>query len=690
MPFFTWVCCCATAPLFVLVNLHAAPVLVDLGSASPSSGPVNNLTDSAMNSSIAGLKDNAGATTGISLRITDAFHSITNLNNGRSTLAGAAATAGFTAAMSQDYFLLNNEPFGGESTHEAAVRFSGLVAGQSYRLSVYSSRDDLVGPRLLGVTLQGATTEAGMIEGTNNNSNVLELTSVATSGATLDCYFEAITGSKYAHINALRLTPLPAENSVPVASDVAWVGAPRVGGTVTGSYLFGDADGDAETGTTTHWERANDAAGSGAQAISRATATSYLSQEADAGKYLRYVVTPGAATGATPGFPASSAWRGPMAAAAAIGTFHVGNSFTRWGNVPQQLVNHAAAAGGAHAALAQLTDGQNLAYQWANRFAYSPVQHGVPSAPELVTGTWDALVLQAQSREWLPASLAAFTANAQNFQNLASAHGTPVYLYAFWPYLSEPATLQTNIDAAFEQVRAAISSGNAPAHIIPVGAAFKAVSDAITAGSITGITRASLYQDEIHPSTLGFYLSSLVHYATLRRQSPVGLPAQGINAAEAFDNLIAIDPTLAAKFQIIAWDTARHLGTSGITAGRFATWADDLPDGQQGMADIPFADGVPNLTRYAFGLSTTGQDAGSGRLPACVTTEEGHIALEYRLGADAEDAGVLTFPEWSEDLVTWTHPAPAGLMTTRNGEHVRLDFPAGETQVFLRVRVAMP
>lgn len=679
--------------LLAVTNLRAAPIFVDFGSAVPSTGRrVNNLTNSGLNTNITGLKDNSGVTTAVSLLITNDFHTTASFNNGYTTVVGAAATAGFSGAMAQDYFLLNNDTLapGGEIDTEASIRFSGLVTGQSYLLTVFSSRADPVGPRRLNVTLAGVAEMSGVIDATSNNSNVLELSATAGTGGILDCNFEANSDSGFAHINALKLTPVSVSNSVPGAVDVAWAGAPRVNGTLAGTYVYSDADGDAESGTTTHWEQANDSAGTGAQALPGATGTTYVLQATDAGKYLRYVVTPGAATGATPGLTASSAWQGPVAAAGASSSFHIGNSFTRWGNVPQQLISFATAAGTAHAGLGQLNDGQDLAYQWANRLAHNTVQQGVPSAPELATGTWDALVLQPQSREWQPASLGAFITYAQNFYDLANANGTPVFLFAYWPYLSESPILQTSIDAAFEQVRATISSGAAPARIIPVGVAFKAVSDAITAGTITGITRGSLYQDDIHPSTLGYYLSSLVHYATLRQQSPVGLPAQTINGDETLDNIVSIDPTLAAQFQVIAWDSARRLGTSGVTAGRFATWAKNLPPGQQGMADVPFADGVPNLTRYAFGMSITESDIGSGRLPTCVPAAEGRVAMEYRLGADADDAGVMTVPEWSGDLVTWTQPAPTGLMTTRTGDLVRLEFPSSESQIFLRMRVAMP
>lgn len=691
-PALPWFACFATVLLLAPTKLKASSLFIDCGSSTPSGGStVNNLTSGALDNSLTALKDDTGATTSIALTITDSFHSLNSLSNGFTSVTGAAATAGFTGAMAQDYLLLNNLEIDGETNPQATVRFSGLVAGQSYTLTILSSRDDVIGTRFLDATLAGATSVAGSVDATANNSAVIVLTTTATPEGTLDCNFIARSGSNAAPVNALKLSVTSASD-VPVASLVSGSGAPRVGGMLTGAYQYSDSDGDAESGTTHRWELANDAAGTGVQTIAGATGTTYTLQTADAGKYLRYVVTPGAASGPTPGFTSPSVWNGPVMAAGTLSSFHVGNSFTRWGSVHQQVMNLTAAAGGSHASRAQLTDTQSLAYQWDNRFANSTVQEGVPSGPELATGTWDVLVVQPQSHEWMMDSVASFTTYAQNFYNLADANGTRVYLYAYWNYLDElPLDFyQPMIDARFEQVRAAISTGAKPACVIPVGAAFKTVCDGITAGAITGITRNALYRDNLHPSDLGYYLSSLVHYATLRQKSPVGLPAQGINSDPDLNNSVAIDPYLAAKFQAIAWDTARFLGTSGVTAGRFATWAKDLPTGQQGFADTPFGDGVSNLARYAFGISKTGPDPGTGRFPQWATAPVGKLAVEYRLGTDAEDAGVITLQQWSNDLANWTQPPPQGLLTSRSGELVRLEFPTGSTPVFFRVLATLP
>lgn len=58
--------------------------------------------------------------------------------------------------------------------------------------------------------------------------------------------------------------------------------------------------------------------------------------------------------------------------------------------------------------------------------------------------------------------------------------------------------------------------------------------------------------DDIHASALGIYLSALVHFATLYRQSPVGLPAPSV-----------VGPALAATLQCIAWQTVVRDPRSG-------------------------------------------------------------------------------------------------------------------------------
>ncbi|MCV6637619.1 Ig-like domain repeat protein [Candidatus Albibeggiatoa sp. nov. NOAA] len=91
--------------------------------------------------------------------------------------------------------------------------------------------------------------------------------------------------------NAQKMSP----DGVPTVT-----GTYQEGETLTGSYTYSDAQGDAESGTSTIWQRADDDAGTGAADIattdhSNVTAPgtdTYVVAAADNGKYVRYCVTP--------------------------------------------------------------------------------------------------------------------------------------------------------------------------------------------------------------------------------------------------------------------------------------------------------------------------------------------------------------------------------------------------------------
>lgn len=296
-----------------------------------------------------------------------------------------------------------------------------------------------------------------------------------------------------------------------------------------------------------------------------------------------------------------------------IAVFHIGNSFTRWGDVPAQLANFAASRAQPHVWGNQIRDGEGLGYHWANGLPGVLWTCGTPSRTELATGTWDALVLQPQSREWLLENQAAFLANADLFDNLADANGTRLFLYAYWPYLSETVDTQDAINAAFESVRAELSTDGPPVRIIPAGEAFRRVAQEVAAGTLAGITR-----------------------------------------------------------------------------GRFDAWAAaNLPPGPREPGDVPFGDGISNLARWAFGIPASSR-SGAGFFPQISPAAAGMIEISYQLGPDAEDAGVLIAPQWSMDVSSWDHPAPAGLEILRSGQTVTLRFPKSHGPYFMRMMVGLP
>jgi hypothetical protein len=82
------------------------------------------------------------------------------------------------------------------------------------------------------------------------------------------------------------------EETPPYATNVNVSGIYEVGRTLTGSYTYNDNEGDAESGTTFRWYRADDQSGLNAVVIAGATATTYTLVSADGGKHIAFAVTP--------------------------------------------------------------------------------------------------------------------------------------------------------------------------------------------------------------------------------------------------------------------------------------------------------------------------------------------------------------------------------------------------------------
>jgi hypothetical protein len=192
----------------------------------------------------------------------------------------------------------------------------------------------------------------------------------------------------------------------------------------------------------------------------------------------------------------------------------------------------------------------------------------------------------------------------------------------------------------------------------------------------------------MHPGDTGFYLSALTHYATLYRQSPFGLTNGAISADVTDDDPVLIETNLAASLQQIAWDTARYFPASGVTAGRFASWAEELPVGQRDWLDQPFTNGLPNLLRWAYGVSVLVADEPERHLFA--ETAGGSVVIRYRVGTDAEDAGVKIEPQWSTNLAAWFNGLPGGMSTIRTGDDMSISGEVAETNGFLRLLIRRP
>lgn len=117
-------------------------------------------------------------------------------------------------------------------------------------------------------------------------------------------------------------------NAAPVASAVTVTGTAEVNRTLTATYIYTDAEADAQSGSTFQWYVANDAAGAGEVTIAGATTLTYLIQPAEQGKYIRFGITPKAATGTSPGTEVKSTFIGAVGEATTVTFIYNGVSVT--------------------------------------------------------------------------------------------------------------------------------------------------------------------------------------------------------------------------------------------------------------------------------------------------------------------------------------------------------------------------
>jgi hypothetical protein len=113
-------------------------------------------------------------------------------------------------------------------------------------------------------------------------------------------------------------TPVPV-NAAPAATNVTVTGTPTVGQQLAGSYVYSDAEGDAESGTAKQWFRSDNTSGLNRTAIAGATGSTYTLVSADLGKFIQFAVTVAAATGATTGTITYSGYTAAVAAVPVVG-----------------------------------------------------------------------------------------------------------------------------------------------------------------------------------------------------------------------------------------------------------------------------------------------------------------------------------------------------------------------------------
>jgi hypothetical protein len=94
--------------------------------------------------------------------------------------------------------------------------------------------------------------------------------------------------------------------------------------------------------------------------------------------------------------------------------------------------------------------------------------------------------------------------------------------------------------------------------LVPVGHVMNEMNVQMKAGKVPGYTSIyQLYRDGIHLNEAGCYLVGCTYFATLLRQSPVGLPTEPYGKVEA---------SLAEAIQKTVWGVARDHPDSGVGA----------------------------------------------------------------------------------------------------------------------------
>lgn len=181
----------------------------------------------------------------------------------------------------------------------------------------------------------------------------------------------------------------------------------------------------------------------------------------------------------------------------------VGNSYTYFWNLPQQVAAMAQSRDLSIHTSQSTSGGTSLAQHWRG-------EKKLQSLPMIREGAYDAVVLQDFSMQALnaPDTLLYY---GQQFANEIKAKGARVFLYMTWARAFDP-YMQATITAKYEELARLCG-----ATIVPVGPAWE------RARSLR--PDLPLYDpDQSHPSPLGTYLTACVFYGVFTGKTPVGLP----------------------------------------------------------------------------------------------------------------------------------------------------------------------
>ncbi|MCP3103663.1 hypothetical protein LZ198_32745 [Myxococcus sp. K15C18031901] len=225
--------------------------LIDFGAETSATPGWNNLYFGSTGSSLTGLVDTGGQSSGLSLQITDGFwQGWVGAYNG----AGTTASTLYPATATQDTFFIGTNE--GTTDSLAKLRLAGLSATGTYSLRFYASRmtDDQTSDRTAQYTVGAQTVE---LQARNNiNDSALMTGLVPTSGA-LDITVAMKPGAVFAYLGVLEVIqqdgtsepePEPEPSNLPpVANAGADRTVPLPTNTVALQQSFSDPEGQSTT-----------------------------------------------------------------------------------------------------------------------------------------------------------------------------------------------------------------------------------------------------------------------------------------------------------------------------------------------------------------------------------------------------------------------------------------------------------
>jgi hypothetical protein len=198
---------------------------------------------------------------------------------------------------------------------------------------------------------------------------------------------------------------------------------------------------------------------------------------------------------------------------------------------------------------------------------------GKPFDSYLVPGrSWDVLVIQVFQWGGDNALVAEDVDYGSRFYQLALA-GNPkcqLYIYTTWKGKKDKAAPLVRQMPYYEKVADGITAKfpkAKPVLIIPTHLVWQRLGEMASAKQIPDMAGGDdLYLDDIHQGGVGAFAVDYTWYATLYKESPVGLPEK-LNKPDG-SNPRPLAKETAETVQKAVWDVVTHYPRSGVSAGK--------------------------------------------------------------------------------------------------------------------------